>query len=80
LEKAESAAILAAMPAPKNERDAWERELREELPVQLASYQQELAAGPATKTRHEWLVWQIRRVRRRAAQFETWLAKISTES
>jgi hypothetical protein len=35
------------MPRPYNEREACERELREELPAQLAGYQQELAAGRA---------------------------------
>ena len=34
------------MPRPKSERQAWERELREELPGQLAKYQEELAATP----------------------------------
>jgi hypothetical protein len=39
--------------------------LREELPAQLAGYQQELAAGQADKTRREWLEWHIRRVQKR---------------
>ncbi len=51
------------MPKPTNERQSLERELREELPAQLASYQQELAAGQADKARREWLEWQIRRAR-----------------
>jgi hypothetical protein len=47
-----------------------ERELREELPGQLAGYQQELAAGQADKTRREWLEWHIRRVQKRMAEIE----------
>ena len=40
-------AIITDMPAPTNERQAWERELREELPTVLADHQRELAATPA---------------------------------
>jgi len=54
------------MPRPLSERQSLERELREELPAQLAAYQQELAAGLADKTRPEWLEWHIRRVQKRA--------------
>jgi hypothetical protein len=43
------------MPRPTNERESLEHELQEELPAQLAAYQQELAAGLADKTRREWL-------------------------
>jgi hypothetical protein len=39
------------MPRPRNERQSLERELREELPAQLAAYQQELAGGSADKVR-----------------------------
>src|SRR5216683_2968131 len=45
------AATLWAMPRPRNERQSLERELREELPAQLAAYQQELAGGSADKVR-----------------------------
>jgi hypothetical protein len=42
----------ASMPAPTNERQSFERELREELlPAQLAAYQQELAGGVAAAPR-----------------------------
>lgn len=71
--------ILSAMPRPRNEREAWEHELREELPAQLAAYQRELAAGRADKTRRECLDWQIRRVQKRATQLETWLAQRQEE-
>jgi hypothetical protein len=37
-------AIISRMPRPMTNRQAWERELREELPGQLARYQEELAA------------------------------------
>ncbi len=47
--------ILFPLPRPHNEREAWERGLWEELPTQLAGYLQEFAAGPADKTRREWL-------------------------
>jgi len=63
------------MPRPKSEREALEHELREELPAQFAAYQQELATGPADKTQRERLEWQIKRVNKRAAQLETWLAQ-----
>jgi hypothetical protein len=80
LDKAVSTVILSAMPRPRNEREAWEHELREELPAQLAAYQQELSAGLADKTRRDWLDWQIRRVRKRAVQLETWLAQVQEGS
>lgn len=54
--------------------------LREELPAQLAGYQQELAAGQADKRRRESLVWHIRRVQKRMADLEARLAKVSAES
>jgi hypothetical protein len=47
------------MPSPYKERDAWEHELRVDLPALLAS--QELAAGTSDQARQEWLGWQIRR-------------------
>ena len=62
-------------PRPYNEREAWERELREELPPQLAGYQQELAAGQADNTRRDFLEWHTRRVRKRMAELEARLAK-----
>jgi hypothetical protein len=37
------------MPTPTNDRQAWERELREELPALLADHQRELAATPIEK-------------------------------
>ena len=67
--------ILWPMPRSRNERDAWEHELREELPAQLAAYQQELAAGQADKTRREFLEWHVRRVQKRMADLEARLAK-----
>jgi len=68
------------MPAPTNERQSLARELREELPDQLAGYQQKLVAGLADKTRQEWLEWHIRRVQKRMADVEARLAKVSAES
>ena len=65
------------MPRPYNEREAWERELREELPPQLAGYTQELDAGRADKTRRDFLEWHVRRVRMRMAELEARLAKSS---
>jgi hypothetical protein len=65
------------MPSPFKERDAWEQELRAELPALLASHQQELAAGTADQARREWLEWQMRRVRKRMADLEVRLAKIA---
>jgi hypothetical protein len=63
------------MPRSSNERQSLERELREELPAQLAAYQQEHAAGRADKMRREWLEWQIRRVEKRMATVWAWLAR-----
>ena len=65
------------MPRPVTERQAWERELREELPALLADHQRELAATPAeNRDRRERLAWQIRRVRKRMAELEVRLAKL----
>ena len=80
LDKVLSAAILCPMPRPRNEREAWEHELREELPAQLAAYQQELAAGQADKTRREFLEWHVGRVRKRMANLETRLAAAPSDS
>jgi hypothetical protein len=71
---------FCAMPRPLNERQSLEHELREELPSQLAAYQQELAAGLADKTRREFLEWHIRRVHKRMADVEARLAKVNAES
>lgn len=44
------------MPQPTKERQALERELREELPARLAEYQRELDGSPSmTQERREWL-------------------------
>lgn len=68
-------AIIFHMPHPVTERQAWERELREELPARLAEYQRELDdAPPVTAERREWLAWQIRRVQKRMAEIEARLA------
>ena len=75
-----ASAIIFSMPRPTNDGQSLERELREELPAQLAGYQQELAAGLADKTRREWLEWHIRRVQKRMADVEASLAKVSAES
>lgn len=57
------------MPRPVSERQAWERELREELPALLADHQRELAATPQEhKERRERLEWQIRRVQKSMAE------------
>ena len=75
-----ASAVIFSMPRPTNDRQSLERELREELPAQLAGYQQELAGGQADKTRREWLEWHIRRVQKRMADVEARLAKVSAES
>jgi chromosome segregation ATPase len=63
------------MPRPVTERQAWEHELREELPAQLAKYQEELAATlPESRERRERLEWQIRRAQKRMAEVEARLA------
>jgi hypothetical protein len=62
--------ILCPMPRHYNEREAWERELQEELPAQRAGYEQELAAGRVDRTRRDFLEWHIRRVQNRAAELE----------
>ena len=65
----------APMPRPVTERQAWEHELREELPALLAVHQQELATTPAQRRElREWLEWQIRRVEKRMAEVEARLA------
>jgi hypothetical protein len=56
-------------------RQSLERALREELPAQLAAYQQELAGGSADKVRRDWLEWQIRRAEKRMATVRAWLAE-----
>lgn len=67
-------AILSAMPAPTNERQALEREWSE-LPVQIAAYQKELAVTPAeNKARRERLEWQIRRDQKRLVEIAARLA------
>jgi hypothetical protein len=64
------------MPAPTNERQALERE-RDELPAQVANYEQELDATPIEcQERRERIEWQIRRVRKRAAEVEARLAML----
>jgi hypothetical protein len=70
-------AIICDMPAPTNERQALERELREELPARLADYQRELASTqPLTRERRERLEWQIRRVEKRMAELEVRLERL----
>jgi hypothetical protein len=60
--------ILLSMPRPMTDRQAWEHELREELPAQLAAYRKEVDATPTTfKERRERLEWQIRRAEKRMA-------------
>lgn len=76
LTKPVSTVILSAMRRPRNEREAWEHELREELPAQLVAYQQELVAGHADKTRREFLERHVRRVRMRMDDLEARLTKI----
>ena len=68
------------MPRPVTERQAWERELREELPALLANHQRELAATPQEhKKRRERPEWQIRRAEKRMADVKARLAKIGAE-
>jgi len=62
------------------DRQAWEHELREELPAQLAAYRKELDATPITfNERRERLEWQIRRAEKRMADVKARLAKIGAE-
>ena len=60
---------------PRSEREALEYELREELPAQLAAYQQQVADGPPDKARCERFAWQIRRVAKRMADLTTRLSR-----
>ena len=61
---------LDFMPRLFNERQSLERELREELPAQLA----------VSRTRRERLEWEILRVQNRMADLKATLAKVSAES
>jgi hypothetical protein len=65
------------MPRPITDRQAWEHELREELPARLAKYREELAAAPPeSRERRERLDWQIRRVQKRMAELEVRLERL----
>ena len=65
------------MPPPRYDRQALEQERDVEIPAQLASYQRELDATPIEFTeRRERLEWLIRRVQKRMARLETWLAQM----
>jgi uncharacterized lipoprotein YddW (UPF0748 family) len=65
------------MPRPLNEQQSLEQE-REELPAQLAAYRQELENAPViSRTRREWLEWQIQQVQKRMVEIERRLAKVS---
>lgn len=65
------------MPRPNSERQALERE-RDELPVHIANYQQELDATPQeNKARRERLEWQLRRDQKRLAEIEAKLGRPS---
>jgi hypothetical protein len=64
-------------PAPTNERQSLERE-RAELPAQLAALQADLdATPPANTARHERFAWQIRATRKRMAEVETRLGRLT---
>jgi hypothetical protein len=65
-------------PAPHSERKALEQE-RAELPGQIAAYQRELAETAMTKTRREFLRWQIRNAQNRLAYVGARLAAIRDE-
>jgi hypothetical protein len=59
------------------ERQAWEHELREELPALLADHEQELAARPAeNRERRERIEWQIRRMQKRMAELHARLTAL----
>jgi hypothetical protein len=62
-------------PAPHSERKALEQE-RAELPGQIVAYQRELAETAMTKTRQEFLRWQIRNAQNRLAYVGARLAAI----
>jgi chaperonin cofactor prefoldin len=65
------------MPPPRYDRQALEQERDVEIPAQIANYQRELEATPMElRERRERLEWQIRRVQKRMAQLETWLAQM----
>jgi hypothetical protein len=56
------------MPAPKNGRQAMERE-RDELPGQIETYERELLATPVeAQEKRERLRWQISRAEKRLAE------------
>jgi hypothetical protein len=67
------------MPRPLNERESLEEE-RAELPGLIATYQRELAETAITKTRREFLDWQIRNAQNRLAYVEARLATIRDEA
>ncbi len=62
------------MPAPYNERQAFERE-RKELTDRLTNLQAELDEGQTE--RRERLLWQIRQARKRMAEVARQLAGFS---
>jgi hypothetical protein len=67
--------ILPGMPRPKTEREAFKEDLAE-LAVQKETYQRELDATPVdAQARHEWLMWQIRRVEKRMADLQARLIR-----
>jgi|HubBroStandDraft_6_1064221.scaffolds.fasta_scaffold1947755_2 hypothetical protein len=67
------------MPRPLTERQSLEEE-RAELPGLIAAYQRELAETAITKTRREFLDWQIRNAQNRLAYVEARLATIRDEA
>jgi paraquat-inducible protein B len=65
------------MPPPRYDRQALEHARDVEIPAQIASYLRELDATPIEFTeRRERLEWLIRRVQKRMARLETWLAQM----
>jgi hypothetical protein len=68
------------MPRHLTERQSLEQE-RAELPGLIATYQRELAdTAIITKTRREFLDWQIRNAQNRLAYVEARLATIRDEA
>ena len=64
------------MPTPRYDREAWTKELNEELPALLATHQRELAATPEENPeRREALQWMIKQAEIRMADLRERLTR-----
>jgi hypothetical protein len=68
-------AIIFAMPVPKDDRAALERE-RDELPALITTYEHELLATPVEEMeKREQLRWQLRLAEKRLAEINVRLTE-----